>query len=117
MASGAPSRATMVSRLAKEKWNLRTRNRRSSRERSMSGPSQNRFVIGSVALLYFLISVSSFAQNAGDSGAHYRDLAASNRSLAADYRNRAQAWRDLAQKARSRQSKSNSAAMKQILGD
>jgi hypothetical protein len=76
----------MVSRLAKDKWNLRTRNRRSSRERSMSRPSQNRFVIGSVALLYFLISVSSFAQNAGDSGAHYRDLAASNRSLAADYR-------------------------------
>jgi hypothetical protein len=83
----------------------------------MSRPSQSRFVIGSVALLYFLISVSSFAQNAGDSGAHYRDLAASNRSLAADYRNRAQAWRDLAQKARSRESKSNSAAMKQILGD
>src|SRR6266851_3968323 len=83
----------------------------------MIKPNHRRFVIASITLVSLLIGVSSFAQNASDPGAHFRDLAASNRGLAADYRKRAQSWREMAGKARARQSDSNSAAMKQILSD
>lgn len=72
--------------------------------------------IASVALLYLVIGVSSFAQTANDPGAFYRDLAAQDRALAADARKRAQAWQDMAQKARAR-ANSASGAMKQILED
>ena len=70
----------------------------------MTKPSHRRFVIASITLLSLLIGSSSFAQNANDPGAQYRDFAASNRGLAADYRKRAQSWRDMAQKARARES-------------